>query len=196
MTDEIKKIRRSGLSANVGCFFLAFASWLVLNATEVRGDVPKEYQVKAAFLLNFSQYIEWPATAFPDASTPITIGVLGDDPFGAVLDKTVEGESVQGRKIVIKRSKQVGDLKECHLLFISKSEQGTLGDILKELKRTSVVTVGEVSKFTQRGGIINFYLDGNKVRFEINPNEAKRRGLKISSQLLKLGKVTESDSGD
>ena len=155
-----------------------------------RGDADfKEYEVKAAFLFHFAEFVEWPDAVFPDADAPITIGVLGDDPFGAVLDQIVEGKTVHQRKVVIKRSKQVEDLKGCQILFVSKSEAARDEQILASLGDASILTVSEVDGFTRHGGIASFYLDGSRVRFEINNDVAKRHGLKISSQLLSLAKV-------
>ena len=148
-----------------------------------------EYDLKAVFLFQFAHFVAWPAKAFSDDHSPITIGVLGDDPFGPVLDQTVEGETINHRKLIIQRSQRVVDLKGCHLVFISKSEKSRLPDIFDSLGAASVLTVSETENFARRGGIINFYLDGNKVRFEINAEAAQRKGIKISSQLLKLGKV-------
>jgi hypothetical protein len=161
--------------------------------SSARAQTSKEYQIKAAFLFNFAQFVEWPAAAFADASAPISIGVLGDDPFGAVLDQTIEGETINHRKLIVQRSQRVTDLKGCHLVFISKSEKLHLADIFDSLGSASVLTVSETENFARRGGIINFYLDGNKVRFEINAAAAQRKGIKISSQLLKLGKVVGAE---
>jgi len=158
-----------------------------------RAQTSKEYQIKAAFLFNFAQFVEWPSAAFADASSSISIGVLGDDPFGPVLDQTIQGESINHRKLIIQRSQRVADLKGCHLVFISKSERSRLPDIFDSLGSSSVLTVSETENFARRGGIINFYLDGNKVRFEINADAAQRKGIKISSQLLKLGKVVAAE---
>ncbi len=167
---------------------------LLLSAMfPAQAQTSKEYQIKAAFLFNFAQFVEWPSSAFADPSAPISIGVLGDDPFGAVLDQTVEGETINHRKLVIQRSQRAADLKGCHLVFISKSEKSRLTDIFDSLGSASVLTVSETENFARRGGIINFYLDGNKVRFEINADAAQRKGIKISSQLLKLGKVVGAE---
>ena len=162
---------------------------LLTGMFPARAQTSKEYQIKAAFLFNFAQFVEWPSAAFADASAPISIGVLGDDPFGPVLEQTVEGETINHRKLIIQRSQRVADLKGCHLVFISKSEKSRLTDILDSLGSASILTVSETENFARRGGIINFYLEGNKVRFEINAEAAQRKGIKISSQLLKLGKV-------
>ena len=146
----------------------------------------KEYQLKALFLLNFTQFVEWPATAFPDAGAPIVIGVLGNDPFGDVLDAVIRGETVKGRPLIVKRSRQIEELKSCHVLFISQSEKERIPAILAGLNEAPVLLVSEVEGFSRRGGIIGFCLHANKVRFEINAEAAKSRGLKISSQLLQL----------
>jgi hypothetical protein len=166
-----------------------------LPETPARGSVSKEYQVKAACLFNFAQFVEWPAAAFPKAETPICIGVLGEDPFGPVLEQIIHDETINNRKLVIRRSTREAELTSCHLLFVSKSEQGRVDQILATLNQASILTVGEMEQFAFRGGIINFFLEGSKVRFEINPAMAKRNGLKISSQLLKLGRVIGADQG-
>jgi hypothetical protein len=151
-----------------------------------------EHQVKAAFLLNFAQFIQWPDGAFTDAKSPIVVGVLGDDPFGATLEQTFQGQSVQGRSLIVQRSRQPDELKGCHLLFISSSESARLSEILASLGERSIVTVGESADFARRGGVINFYIESSKVRFEINAGAAERKGLKISSQLLKRAKIVGS----
>jgi hypothetical protein len=162
---------------------------LDLGETHAQPAASKEYQIKAAFLFNFVQFVEWPAAAFPDALAPVRIGVLGEDPFGSSLQEIVQGEKVHDRNLVLQRSREIEDLKDCHLLFICKSERARVGEILSEVAPRSVLTVSEVEGFAQRGGIINLYLEANKVRFEINPTAAQLHGLKISSQLLSLGKI-------
>ncbi|HXI82642.1 MAG TPA: YfiR family protein [Verrucomicrobiae bacterium] len=165
------------------------ATALRLDAAEATGKIVREYDLKAAFLFNFTHFVEWPPEAFTDNDAPIVIGILGDDPFGPVLDRIIEGETIRNRKLVIKRSRRIQDLKACHVLFISKSEKGRIGQILTSLDGTSVFTIGEVEGFARRGGITNLFLQGNKVRFEINVEAAKRKGLKVNAQLLALGTV-------
>jgi hypothetical protein len=157
--------------------------------TPAQVPVPNEYQVKAVFLFNIVQFVEWPPRAFASSDTPICIGVLGDDPFGTALEETVRGETVQNRKLIVQRSHRAENLKDCQLIFISKSETERLPGILGELDPVPALTVSETQGFAQRGGIINLYLAANKVRFEINPSAARRKGLKISSELLSLGKI-------
>lgn len=181
-------ILRGALSAAIGIFFL-----LAVFRSDAQGP-SREYQVKAAFLFNFAQFVQWPANTFTNASEPFRIGILGDDPFGPALDQVVEGESIREHKIVVVRSKRVQDLEHCPMIFISKSERGRVGEILTRLKSRGILTVSELPGFASHGGIINFVLEGNKIRFEINPTSAQRAGLKISSQLLNLGKLVEAEA--
>ena len=148
----------------------------------------REFQIKAAFLYNFTKFIEWPAETFPDGEVPITICTLGESPVGVAL-QYVKDKSVKGRALITKRLQSVRELHPCHLLFVSSTEKERLSEILEVLKDSSVLTVGEIEGFTQSGGIINFAIRKNRIRFEINADAAMQAGLKISSKLLKLATV-------
>lgn len=166
----------------------AIAFLLALPAGGVQQTpVTSEYRVKAVFLYNFVQFTEWPANAFADAKAPLVIGVLGNDPFGSALDETIAGERIHDRKLIVKRSHKLDDLKDVHLLFVSASEEKRVDSIIAAFQTRPVLLVGESEGFAQRGGIIRFYLANNKVRFVINPTAAKQRGVRLSAQLLKLG---------
>lgn len=154
----------------------------------------REYQVKAVFLFNFLQFVDWPPASFPDDTAPLRIGVLGDDPFGPALEEAVRGESIRNRTLVIRRAHRVEDLADCQLLFICKSEQRKIDAILGRLATRPVLTVSEAAGFARQGGIIAFYQDGKKVRFEINPSVAQKSGLKLSSQLLGLGRIVGAET--
>jgi hypothetical protein len=169
-------------------FLLGFTAW------PARAE-SREYQIKAAFLVNFMQFVTWPDTAFTNADAPFCIGVLGDDPFGTTLDQTVQGETVNHHKIVVQRARHIEDCKDCHMIFVSRSEEKNLPLIMAKLDSGPVLTVSETRDFARRGGIINFFLEGNKVRFEINPSTAQRDKLKISAQLLSLGKIVAPQEG-
>jgi len=175
----------------IGRWFCFLLCALSLAAEPARAQT-KEYQVKAAFLLNFTQFVQWPAASFPSPSAPLCIGVLGEDPFGAALDEVIRGESIQDHKLTVRRARRIEDLTDCQMVFISKSENDQMPEILGKINSHPVVTVSEVAGFAKEGGIINFYRDQNKVRFEINPDAARQNGVKISSQLLQLGKIVES----
>ena len=147
---------------------------------------PTEYQIKAAFLFNFAKFVEWPPEAFADANSPLVIGVLGENPFGDDLERTIRGKTINNRPLVIKEFRSPAEATNCHILFISTSEKQRLPEILKSLHGTSVLTVGETDRFTETGGMINFVTEGNKIRFQINVEAAKSAGLKVSSKLLSL----------
>jgi YfiR/HmsC-like len=145
-----------------------------------------EYDVKAAFLYNFTKFVDWPPDAFPDSGS-LKICVLGDDPFGGSL-RTVAGELVGNRKLTVTRTESLARPAGCQVLFISRSEQDHVRQILAAVKGSPVLTVGDTKGFADDGVIINFVLEGSKVRFEINTDSAEQAHLKISSKLLQLAK--------
>ncbi|HEY5838564.1 MAG TPA: YfiR family protein [Pyrinomonadaceae bacterium] len=147
-----------------------------------------EYQVKAAFLYNFAKFVDWPGDALGNSNAPLIIGVMGDDPFGGALDQAISGKTINGRSLQVRRLRWGHDLRSCHILFISSSERKRLPQIIQSLRGASVLTVGDMGQFNQQGGIINFILEANKVRFEINSRGADQARLKISSKLLSLAK--------
>jgi hypothetical protein len=152
---------------------------------------PPEYQVKAVFLFNFTQFVEWPAGAFSGAQAPLVIGILGEDPFGAYLDETVRGETVNNRPILVKRYRRVEEIQDCQLLFISRSEAERLEQIFAALKDRSILTVGDIDGFARRGGMIRFVVEKNKIRFRVNLDAAKAGSLMISSKLLRSAKIVD-----
>jgi hypothetical protein len=166
---------------------------LLLVLTSIGGSAadvqpPLEYEVKAAFLLNFTRFIEWPPAAFAAADGPFSICVLGDDPFGRALDRTVEGESVNGRKIEIQRIVRQTPAS-CQIVFAGGSEK----DLPKVLAGMGpgVLTVGEGARFLREGGMIAFMLENRRVRFDINQSAAAKAGLRISSKLLSVARSVE-----
>jgi uncharacterized protein DUF4154 len=177
---------------------LAFAlpvAWILFPADlvqEARAQSPTEYQVKAVFLYNFAKFVDWPQPVGNASLDPFVIGVLGDDPFGNVLDQALLGKSVNGRPLRVRRFKRAEDAKACQIVFISSSEGKHLQFILQSLKGTSVLTVGDTKGFADLGGVINFILEDDRVHFEINVDAAESAGLKISSKLLSLAKVVRT----
>ena len=159
--------------------------------THAQGAIkPTEYQVKAAFLYNFAKFVEWPDKASPKRSHTIIIGVLGESSTSEALEPFMDRQ-VKSYKTVVKHFKKPRDLTFCHILFISASEEPRLEGILKTLRGSNILTVGEVKGFSQLGGIINFIIVENKVRFEINVKAAEEAGLNMSSKLLKLARIVE-----
>jgi hypothetical protein len=165
---------------------------LVVEGSPSPAQAPSEYAVKAAFLVKFIHYVEWPADGRSERA-PFVVGVLGTDPFGNVLDEMLAEKQVNGRKIVARRFKRLEDAATgSSILFISSSEWPDLTEILRTMDRHPVLTVGEIDHFASRGGVIGFRLEGNKVRFDINAERADRAGLKVSSQLLKLARIVRT----
>ena len=151
-----------------------------------QGRPPDEYQVKAAFLYNFAKFVEWPPEALGGPNEPLAVCVLGEDPFGAALDDVVSGRKVEGRALSIRRISDARQTHGCRILFVSSSERKRVLSVLAGLNEPGVLTVGESDSATAEGMIINFTLEGGKVRFAINAAAAEREKLRVSSRLLSL----------
>jgi YfiR/HmsC-like len=172
---------------------LAVATLVCAQArAEDTSQRPSEYQVKAAFLYNFVKFVDWPATP-AGKERPIELCVLGKDPFGGALEHVVEGKMVNGRLLTIRHIGDIAAARSCHVLFISVSEAGRVTAITRAVDAWGVLTVSEIDRFSERGGIITFLMEGQRVRFQINPKAAASAGLKISSKLLQLAVVRLED---
>lgn len=169
---------------------------LLTAAPTLAQRVASEYDVKAAFLYNFTKFVEWPAGAFADEKASLRLCVLGENPFGGSL-QTLAEEEVAGHRLTVVRSESLSSPEGCHVLFISRSERERLPRILNDVRNAPVLTVADSPGFLEQGGAINFVLDRSKVRFEINRRAAERSGLKISSKLLQLATrvVPASETG-
>lgn len=190
---------------------------LALGARAAEGGIPNDREQKVRYLLNFTEYVEWPAKAFADAKAPIVIGIIGKDPFGEVLTTQAgehrgrrrlevrrfkgimefRGQETPGHRqdeLVAKRKAKNRELRACHVLYVSPSEDAFLGQIFKTLDEANVLTVGDKLSFArQPGGVIGFFKDGSRLSFEINLDAAEAAELKISSKLLALAKVIRKE---
>jgi hypothetical protein len=170
---------------------LIFVLALLIPLVSARGGTPAEppinpaYQAKAASLLNFAQFVEWPKHAFSDEKAPFVFGVLGGNPFGGTLKELVAQEKISGHPTAIQYHTNLNQLRRCHVLYICGSQKPQLGNILKRLKGKNILTVSDIAGFTEAGGMIAFIPD-TRVRFRINLAAAKSEDLTISSKLLKL----------
>jgi len=144
---------------------------------------PTDYQVKAAFLFQLGGFVQWTGQV---AADPFTICILGRDPFGNSLDSIVRDEMIGNARVETKRIARVQEATECRILFIASSEEARLGQILASLEKSAVVTVSDIQQFVEQGGMVQFVLENNRVRFSVNLAPAQRAGLMFSSQLLKL----------
>lgn len=148
-----------------------------------------EYEVKAAFLFNFSQFVSWPPQAFSSAKAPIIIAVLGQDPFGPDLDAIVSGQHVDGRPLVARRYHDVSEVDGCHILFIDRSESAQLPQILRTLQGRAILTVSDIDGSAQSGVMIDLVNQNDHIHMHVNLAAARASGLTVSSQLLRLAQV-------
>jgi hypothetical protein len=154
-----------------------------------QGARATEYHVKAVFLFNFAQFVDWPSEAFPDPQTPLVIGILGEDPFGGFLDQTVGDERLGGRPFQVRRYRSVDEIKTCHILFISRPEGDRPEAILAALKNRPILTVSDADGFAERGGMIRFVTDRNRIRLQINLEAVRAARVTISSKLLRVAEI-------
>ena len=179
---------RSREHGRVGVFI--FCLWMMvfcIGLNEACGQtVSHEYPLKAVFLMNFAKFTDWPTNAFDKPGLPLVIGVLGDDPFGAVLDDAVRDESVNGRKFVVERYHRVEDIKTCHILFISQPEARRLDKIVTDLKGKPILTASDMDGSASHGVCVQFITENNKIRLKINTDSLKATGLTMSSKLLRV----------
>jgi hypothetical protein len=175
------------------CFLSVVAGGLCSAPVRADSTTLTEYQVKAAFIYNFAKYVRWPEASTSETKRPFVIGVIGRDPFGQALDDAIRGQSLQGRAVSVKRFGRVEEVADCDILFVSSSEKNNLQSILDVLHEAPVLTIGDMDRFAERGGMINLTTEEARVRFEINVEAAERAGLKPGSQLLRLARIV-SDS--
>ncbi len=178
--------RRTRLCREIRVSFLLLLTCIFAHFAYAGPETkPTQYEVEAAYLFNFGKFVVWPGTSHA-AHAPFLICVLGDDPFGPVLDRTIAGETVGGRPVQDKRIARPQDATGCSILYISSSESGRLSNILPAIHEAPVLTVSDIPDFVQQGGMIQFVLRDGRVRFEVNLSTTQRNGLAMSSELLKV----------
>lgn len=159
-------------------------------------ETPTEYQVKAVFVYNFSHFVEWPPQAFSAPNGPFVIGVLGGDSFGARLEEAVRGEQVDQHPLVVRRFRNIGELGDCQILYIERSEGAQLQQTLAALGHRSTLTVSDVDGSSERGVMIQFATENNRIRLRINVESARTAGLTISSKLLRPAEIVGTRTGN
>ncbi|HKC68067.1 MAG TPA: YfiR family protein [Bacteroidia bacterium] len=153
----------------------------------------REYQVKAAFVFNFTQFVEWSSQSFTTPQTSAVIGILGKDPFGNYLQETITGETINKHPLVIQHFNSVDDVNNCQVLFINISDKNQLRAILQKLKGKNILTISDVNGFAKMGGIVRLYTKDDKINIQINLEAAKEENLLISSKLLKLAEIVTTE---
>jgi hypothetical protein len=175
---------------------LCGALGLVLLGSAGGAEAPTEYQVKAVFVYNFSRFVEWPPQTFAAPNEPFVIGILGSDPFGARLDEAVRGEQINQHPLVVRRLRDLGEIGDCRILYIDRSESARLQQILAALDHRSTLTVADLDGSSERGVMIQFTMDNNRVRLRINVESARAAGLTISSKLLRSADIVGPRGGN
>jgi hypothetical protein len=179
--------RKTGIT-----WLIALALGMAWSSAAPRPAVAQElpeYQLKAVFLFNFAQFVEWPARSFPRPDSPLVLCVTGEDPFGAYLDDIVRGESVNGHPMEARRFRRGETISGCHILFISRSEEERLRQVVDGVKGQSTLTVGDFDGFTRGGGMIRFVMDRSRIRLRVNLAAAESVNLKLSSKLLRPAEI-------
>lgn len=151
-----------------------------------------ELKIKAVLVLKLINYVEWPASAFATNNGTFRIGILGDDPFGKLLDEVMAGESPHGRLIEIQRAATPNALENCQLILITTDDKNRSHENCSYFRGKPVLTVGETDQFARKGGMVGFVREKNNVRFEINLEACQAAGLNVSSRLASIARVVES----
>jgi hypothetical protein len=186
---------RRDLRALLGALLVLAGGWIAdTTASFAQEALPSEYAVKAAFLVNFPKYVEWPAVAFAGPESPVVIAVLGETKMAEEIQTVIVGRTVNGRKIVLKRVASGQDPGACQVVFISAAEQQHSPDLLARLKSAGILTVGESGDFLDSGGIINLAHRDQKIALEVNLTAARDAGIKISAKLLGVASMVKGKS--
>lgn len=148
-----------------------------------------EYEVKAAYLLDFGKFVTWPPAAVAAHRNTFTICVLGGDPFGSILDATVRGEKINNQPVAVRRIRSPHQGVECNVLFVNENEEQLSARTISTLNKSGTLTVSDSPGFLDRGGMIQFVRSSDRVRFEVNLKAAQEGGLTLSSELLKVAKA-------
>jgi hypothetical protein len=199
-TDGVRRVPRDQarwrvLSLRPLLTVVAAAAWffLVIPALLAQNPRPTDYEVKAAYLYNFGRFVEWPGRVAAAQRGFFTVCVLGQDPFGPRLDATLAGETIGGKTIVAQRISSAEESGNCQILFLSLTDESRLTKVIADLDKKAVLTVSDAPQFVNRGGMIQFVLEGKKVRFEVNLTATQHAGLTLSSELLKVATAVRED---
>lgn len=170
-------------------FVLSLSLSLVWDNFSQKIELSREYQIKAVFLYNLSQFVEWPKNAFESDQAPVIIGILGDDPFGKYLEETVQSEKIMEHPFLIQKYRSVEEIKMCHILFLNIARPEST---IASLKGRNILIVGDTKEFIKKGGMIRFATESNKIKIQINMKAVSDTNLIISSKLLRLAEIIGS----
>ena len=193
---KAEKSFKTGVRWKRGAVFMLMlcGSLLVLSMRPPQQfPVAKEYQVKALFLFNFTQFVEWPPESFPDENAPIILGILGEDPFGPYLEEIIKDEMAGNHPLIVRRFENVEEVENCHILYIGISRKEALKEALAALKSQTILTVSDAENFTRLGGMIQLFIRENKIGIRVGLEATREAGLTISSKLLRLAEIDSAN---
>jgi hypothetical protein len=168
---------------------LAMTAMLALALPCGADEPSQEYKVKAAFIYNFARFVEWPSESFASADAPFVIAVVGTDPFNGALEQAVAGKKVGTRRVEIRHFDSIDKIGSCQILFVATTDDDSQVKIIHKVENDHVLTVGESDNFDSNGGSFRFFMEDNKVHFEVNTDAADLAKLRVSSKLLKLARI-------
>jgi hypothetical protein len=184
------------LGRTARAWFLGMLGLAIFMRSAAGAETPTEYQVKAVFVFNFSHFVEWPAQAFAAPDQPFVIGILGTDPFGARLDEAVRGEQIDQHPLLVRRFRNVGEIGDCQILYIDRSEGAQLRQALAALEHRGTLTVSDLDGSAEGGVMIQLTTENNRIRLRINVGSARAAGLTISSKLLRSAEIVGAAARD
>jgi hypothetical protein len=192
-----KRERIRGPMQRIAAIASSFLAAIVLAATLLgfpssswpQDMEANEYQIKAAYLLNFPNFVDWPGAINNDLQSPIRLCLLGSDPLGSALSRMMADRLSRGRSLLLRRVSRTDPVSDCQILYIGPSEGKYIPQILESLHNVSALTVGETDQFAEQGGMIQLVMEDNRIRFRINPSAASQAGIRISSKLLALAQI-------
>jgi hypothetical protein len=171
---------------------LALTGLVLAGATPAHGQTSREYDLKAVFLYNLASFVDWPSSAFATPDAPFVIAVVGEDPFGRVLDNVVAHESVGPHPFVVRRFRRSEDIGPCHVLFIGNSEARRVRDVLRRVRGRPVLTVADLPSFVETGGMVGFAKQADHLQLYVNPGALSAARLGVSSKLLEVARVVNT----
>jgi len=152
-------------------------------------DAPREEQVKAAFIYNFTQFVAWPDDAFPSIDAPFVVAIVGDDPLSQAIEQAMTDKLVNGRRIVVSHFASADRIGRCQLLIVPASQQGAAAAVLAKIGNAPVLTVGDGDDFMTQGGAIRLFVEEGRIRFELAPDILAAARIKPSAKLMKLARI-------
>ena len=186
---RITSFAGSGLVPILSVLLISLALASSVRAQDVEAN---EYEIKAAYLLNFPNFVDWPGSINQDLQSPFRLCLLGSDPLGSALSRMMADRLSRGRSLLLRRVSRTDPVSDCQILYIGPSESKYIPQILDSLHNVSALTVGETDQFAAQGGMIQLVMEDNRIRFKINPTAASEAGIRISSKLLALAQIVSS----